>query len=311
MLGDFGYSYTYDEYYDAIIHWNKRRFNIELKKEWIQLTFGTCGTLHYIIQTFCRPHNAVMINTPSYAPFADAVFHGDCRLIKNPLKLVNMRYYFDFELMEQQFIEHQVKVFILCSPQNPSGRVWTKEELYQLSELCLKYNVLLISDEIHRDIIHKGTTFVSLWNAHPNIKDLSIVCVSPNKGFNLGGLKSSYVTIANPQIRIQFQDYLKRVYVTSPHVFVIPALIAAYNESEDWLDELGEYIEENFNLAYSWFETHMPKAKVMKADSSFLIWVNIEDVFEDEIALTDFFKKAAVTRYLGVTLSIMDKAGYA
>lgn len=299
MLGDYGYSYCYDEYYDAVIDWNKRRFNCDLKKEWIRLTFGTCGTLHYLVQCFVNEGEAVMINTPAYAPFEEAIVHGNCKVVCNPLKLVDMRYYLDFELMEKQFKEENIKMFIFCSPQNPSGRIWTKSELEQLSELCIQYNVLLVSDEIHRDIIFDRESFTTMWNAHPSIADYSITCVSPNKGFNLGGLKSSYVLIKNTEIREKFYAYLQRVYVTSPHVFAIPALIAAYNESEEWLDELTDYIKGNFEIVYDWFEKNMPTAKVMKSDSSFLVWADVSAIFKDEKEMSDFFTQANIAVVVG------------
>lgn len=298
-LGDFGYTYTYDEYYDALISWNKRRFDVDIEKEWIKLTFGTCGTLHYIVQCFCKSGEAVMINTPAYDPFAEAVEHGNCKLVCNTLKLENMRYYLDFEAMEKQMIEEEVKLFIFCSPQNPSGRVWTKEELHKVSDLCIKHNVLLICDEIHRDVVFDQKSFTTLWNADERIINHSIMCVSPNKGFNLGGLKSSYIIIKNKEIRERLLTYLQRVYVTSPHVFAVPAIVAAYNESEEWLDQLTDYIGENFELTYAWFEKHMPKAKVMKSDSSFLAWIDVRDVFKDEEELKAFFIKANLSMVVG------------
>ena len=299
MLGEYGYTYDYDEYYEAVIDWNKRRFNSEIQKEWIKIVFGTCGALHYIVQCFCENGEAVMINTPAYDPFAEAVEHGEAKLICNTLKLKDMRYYLDFELMEKQIIENKVKLFIFCSPQNPSGRVWTKEELNKLCEICLKHNVLLICDEIHRDIVFKRNEFTTLWNANDEICENSIVCVSPNKGFNLGGLKSSYLIIKNKEIREKMLKYLKKVYVTSPHVFVIPGTIGAYNGGEQWLDECTQYVGENFEIVYKWFEKNMPKAKVMKSDSSFLAWINIENVFKDEKELKAFFDKANISMVVG------------
>ena len=240
-----------------------------------------------------------MINTPAYDPFAEAVKMGDAKLICNTLKIKDMRYYLDFEEMEKQIIENKVKLFIFCSPQNPSGRVWTKEELDKLSKICIKHNVLLVCDEIHRDIVFKREDFTTLWNANDDIWKNSIMCISPNKGFNLGGLKSSYLVIRNEEIRERMLNYLKKVYITSPHVFAVPAIIAAYNESEEWLDEATKYIEENFEILYKWFEKHMPKAKVMKSDSSFLAWINIEEVFKDEKELKEFFDKANVSMVVG------------
>lgn len=299
ILGEYGYTYDYDEFYEAVISWNKRRYNVDIKREWIKLVFGTCSVLHYIVQCFCNEGDSVMINTPAYDPFAEAIERAGCKIVCNTLKVENMRYYLDFDLMEKQMMENKVKLFIFCSPQNPSGRVWTKEELNQLSEICIKHNVLLVCDEIHRDIVFNKEAFTTLWNANEKIIDNNIMCVSPNKGFNLGGLKSSYIVIKNKEIREKMLNYLKKVYVTSPHVFAIPAIVAAYNDSEEWLDEVTKYVENNFNILYEWFRNNLPKANVMKADSSFLAWINIENVFKNEDELKEFFKKANISMVVG------------
>lgn len=298
MLGEYGYTYDYDEYYEAIINWNRKRFKCEIEKEWIKLVFGTCGALHHIIQCFCEEGDSVMINTPAYDPFKEAIESGGAKVICNTLKLKNMRYYIDFEEMEKQIIAENVKMFIFCSPQNPSGRVWTKDELNKISKLCLKYDVLLICDEIHRDIVFEKETFTTLWNSNNRISENSIVCVSPNKGFNLGGIKSSYLIIKNKKTREKMLEYLKKVYITSPHVFIIPATIGAY-KSEEWLEEMTEYVKGNFEIVYEWFEKNMSKAKVMKADSSFLVWINIEKIFKNEIELKHFFNKANISMVVG------------
>lgn len=298
-LGDYGYTYDYDEFYEAVVNWNKRRYDVHIQREWIKLVFGTCSVLHYIVQCFCEEGDSVMINTPAYDPFAEAIEMAGCKTICNTLKLENNRYYLDFDLMEKQIIENQVKLFIFCSPQNPSGRVWSKDELNKLSEICIKHNVLLVCDEIHRDIIFNRESFTTLWNSNSEIINSSIMCISPNKGFNLGGLKSSYIVIKNKKIREKMLNYLKKVYVTSPHVFAIPAIVAAYNDSEEWLDEVTKYIEENFNILYDWFQKKLPAAKVMKADSSFLAWINIENVFKDEEELKEFFRKSNISMVVG------------
>ena len=298
-LGDYGPSYTYDEYYDAIIHWNKRRFHIDIEKEWIKLVFGTCSTLHYIVQCFCEENDAVMINTPAYDPFGEAIEHGGCKLICNPLINKDMRYYLDFDLIEEQMIKENVKLYIFCSPQNPSGRIWTKEELHKIAQLCIKHHVLLVCDEIHRDILFEKDAFTTLWNADEDIRHHSIMCLSPTKGFNLGGLKASYIVIEDKQIRMKMLKYLEKVYITSPHVFAVPAVVAAYNESEEWLDQLTDYIKGNFEILYDWFAQNMPKAKVMKADSSFLAWIDLRDVFQDEDEMRSFFIKANIAVVVG------------
>ncbi len=298
-LGDYGYTYAYDEYYDAIIDWNKRRYNIELEKEWITLTFGTVSTLHYIVQALLNEGESAMINTPAYDPFRDAIVRQNCNLVCSPLKIVDNKYYFDFEDMKRRIKTENVKLFILCSPQNPSGRVWTKEELNKICELCIENNVILVSDEIHRDIVFKKGSFTTLWNSNNEIINNSIMCISPNKGFNLGGLKSSYIVIKNKEIRDRVKRQLEQNSITSPHVFAIPALIAAYNDSEMWLDELTEYIEGNFEIFYSFMKEVMPKAKVMKADSAFLAWIDVREIFKNEDEAREFFTKANISIVYG------------
>ena len=297
--GDYSYTFVGDDFYDAVIDWNKRRFNVDIEKEWIKLTFGTVSTLHYIVQAYTKEGEGVLINTPAYDPFAEAVENNSRQLYCSPLKLVDNRYYLDFEDMEEQMKSNNIKVFIFCSPQNPSGRIWTKDELFRVSELCLKYNVLLVCDEIHRDIVFDRSKFTSLWNAHPEIHENSIVCVSPNKGFNLGGLKTSYVVIRNEEVRETLLTRLKSNSITSPNVFAVPAIVAAYNESEEWLDQMTVYVAGNFEIVYDFFEKNMPKAKVMKSESSFLAWIDVREIFANEEEMRDFFIKANLTMVVG------------
>ena len=298
-VGDYSYTFVEDEFYESAVNWNKRRFNIDIEKEWIKLTFGTVSTLHYIVQAYTKEGEGVLINTPAYDPFAEAVENNNRKLYCSSLRLIDNRYYLDFDDIEAKMKDGNIKVYIFCSPQNPSGRIWTKDELYKLSELCLKYNVLLVSDEIHRDVVFKGHEFISLWNAHPDIHNNSLICISPNKGFNLGGLKTSYVIAKNKEVREILLGQLKRNSITSPNVFAIPAITAAYNDSEEWLDEMTKYVEGNFEIVYDFFEKNIPKAKVMKSDSSFLAWIDVRELFEDEEEANKFFKAAKVTMVVG------------
>ncbi|MGT2950122.1 aminotransferase [Streptococcus cuniculi] len=298
MVADYSYTFVPDEFYRAVIDWNQRRFQHTIEKDWIKLTFGTVSTLHYLVQAFSREGEAVMINTPAYAPFAEAVIHNDRKLLMSSLVNKENRYYFDLEDMERKFQTEDVKLYILCSPQNPSGRVWTREELYQVAELCIRYNVLLVCDEIHRDILFDSTSFTTIANAHPDIMEHCILCLSPNKAFNLGGLKTSYVVIQNPVIRQRFYQQLEANSITSPHVFAVPAIIAAYTQCEDWLDQLIDYIQENMRLLHECFE-EIPEAVIMPAESSFLAWIDVRQLFQNEAEMTAFFKEANLTMVPG------------
>ena len=307
-IGDYSYSYVPDEFYQAVIDWNQRRYETHIEKEWIKLTFGTVSTLHYIVQAYTEKGDGVLINTPAYDPFAEAVEHNERKLFCSSLINHDNRYYLDFEDMERQMQENKIKLFIFCSPQNPSGRIWTKDELFRLAELCLRYDVLLVCDEIHRDIVYKGQTFTSIWNAHPEIAQHSVLCLSPNKGFNLGGLKTSYVVIPNPQIRETLLDQLQKNSITSPHVFAVPAIVAAYNESEAWLDEMIDYVAENMQIVYDVF-AEIPEAKVMPAESSFLAWIDVRDWFKNETDMQEFFRRANLTMVVG-SYFVQDGEGF-
>lgn len=308
-IGDYSYTYVTDDFYEAVINWNHRRYQSQFEKEWIRLTFGTVSTLHYIVQAFTQKGEGVLINTPAYDPFAEAVLNNQRSLFCSPLINQGNRYYLDFQHMEQLMKTENIKLMVFCSPQNPSGRVWSKEELFQLAELCLKYDVLLISDEIHRDIVYQKSDFTTLWNAHPKIQEQSILCLSPNKGFNLGGLKTSYVVIPNSAIRERFFLQLQSNGISSPHVFAIPAIVAAYNESEDWLEEMVAYVEKNFQFLCDFFKREIPEAKVMPADSSFLAWIDVSKWFKDEDELKLFFKKAQLSMVVG-SYFVQDGEGF-
>lgn len=307
-IGDYSYSYVPDEFYQAVIDWNQRRYETHIEKEWIKLTFGTVSTLHYIVQAYTEIGDGVLINTPAYDPFAEAVEHNERTLFCSSLINRDNRYYLDFADMERQMQENKIKLFIFCSPQNPSGRIWTKDELFRLAELCIRYDVLLVCDEIHRDIVYKGQTFTSIWNAHPEIAQYSVLCLSPNKGFNLGGLKTSYVVIPNPQIRETLLEQLQKNSITSPHVFAVPAIVAAYNKSEAWLDEMIDYVAENMRIVYDFF-AEIPEAKVMPAESSFLAWIDVRDWFKGEKDMQEFFRRANLTMIVG-SYFVQDGEGF-
>lgn len=266
---DYSYTYIPEAFYETVIAWNARRFGLQLEKDWIKLSYGTVPTLHYLVQAFTEQNEAVLINTPAYDPFAEAVRNNHRQLVTSPLMLVDNRYEFDFADMAAKMQRSDVKLFILCSPQNPSGRVWTAEELARVGELCRQHQVLLISDEIHRDIVYPDVTFTSIWQACPAIQSQSILCLSPNKAFNLGGLKTSYVVIPDPAIRARLNAQFVANSITSPNSFAVPALIAAYTDCDAWLDEMVAYVAANFAYLVNRLQV-IPEIQVMPSDSGFL-----------------------------------------
>lgn len=305
-ISDYSYTYVSNDFYQAVMDWHDKRFNVDVERDWIRLVFGTVSTLHYIVQAFTNQSEAVMIHQPVYDPFTEAIVHNDRKLVTSALLNINGRYEIDFKDMEEKMKSAEVKVLIFCSPHNPGGRVWTAEELFDVAQLCLKYNVLLVSDEVHREMIISDIKFTCILQ-EKSILDQLILCSSPNKAFNLGGLKTSYVIIPNEQVRETFYAQLLRNAISSPNTFAIPALTAAYNEGESWLDDCTEYIKGNYQLVYDFFEKNLPKAQIMRAEASFLAWIDMRQMFEDEAEILDFFARVNLTVVKG---SYFGKEGY-
>ncbi|AGB19334.1 MalY/PatB family protein [Thermoanaerobacterium thermosaccharolyticum] len=283
--GIYGYTFVPDEYYSAVVSWCKRRHHWDIKKEWITFTHGTVSTLHYIVQEFCNPGDKVIVQTPGYEPFENAVKRHGAILVKNPLRLQDGKYTIDFDDLEKK--AKDAKIMIFCSPHNPTGRVWSLEELKKVSEICLNNNVLMVVDEIHKDIILYNNEHISFTKVSKEAADNCIVCVSPNKAFNLGGLKSSYTVIPNENIRERLQRRLEINSITSPNIFAVPALIAAYTECDEWLDQLIKYIEGNFNYVKEYLEENIPYAKLIEPQATYLAWIDMRDIGKDFDQLRD------------------------
>lgn len=283
--GVFGYTYCYDAFYDAVMSWQKDRHGVEIHKEEIILTYGTVSTLHYTVQAFCKEGDSIILNTPVYDPFEGAAKKQGVKVVRNTLKVVDNRYYIDFEALEKQIKEHKPKLMLFCTPHNPSGRIWSLEEIREVAKICKENNVVLVADEVHAEHIHYGV-FTSVLHLEEELLEHLILLTSPNKGFNLGGLKTSYAIIKNSSIRKVFQDKLTQNSITSPNVFGIIGLITAYDECREWLDAINDYIKGNFELVESFISEHLPQLKVMKMESSYLAWVDISSLKMDGTSFT-------------------------
>jgi len=273
-IGVFGYTYIYDEFYDAVIQYFDRNHHISPLREWITLCYGTVSTLHYAVQAFCVKGDSVMISTPVYDPFARAATAAGANVIENKLIVQNNRYQIDFDYFEQQLREHHPKLYMLCNPHNPSGRIWSREELVTLITLCAKYNTIVIADEVHSGLIFDGVYTSTLETGE--VFDNVILLSSPNKQYNLGGLKTSYAIIRNEELRKTFRDRLVKNSITSPTVFGIIALITCYNEGEAYTRECMKYLSRNYQYACDSIDKKIPCLSYMKMESSYLLWVNIQ-----------------------------------
>lgn len=274
VSGTLSYTYTYDEFYQAVIDWQQRRHGVSLTKEMITLVYGTVSTIHNILQCFCTKSKKVIMNTPVYDPFALAAERNGIEVIANSLIVKDNRYAIDMMVLESQLKEHRPDVYLFCSPHNPSGRIWTKEEIVEVIDLCRRYETLLVVDEVHSEHILFGS-HTSIGSFGTAVTDHVILLTSPNKAFNFGGLKTSYAIIWNEHLRRSFEDQLAKNSITSPNPVGIAALIAAYTRSESWLDEVTIYLRNNYMLAKERLEKDFPDWHLMDMDASYLCWVNV------------------------------------
>lgn len=284
----YGYSFMGDGYYNSVINWMKERKNWSVKKEWIKFSPGVVPAVNMLINALTLPGDEVIIQTPVYYPFHSAIINNKRKLLENPLKLVDGKYYMDYEDLENKFKEHSIKLIILCSPHNPVGRVWSEDELTRLGNLCLKYNVKIIADEIHSDLIYKQYKFTSIASIDEKFADITATCTAPSKTFNLAGLQTSNIIISNEEIRKKFTDVLDENAVMEPNLFGITALEAAYNYGDEWLDQLMDYLNSNLIFLEDYIDNNIPEIKVIKPEGTYLVWLDFRQLGMSKKELHDF-----------------------
>ena len=261
-------------YYEAEVNWWAKRHNFKIKKEWIEVSTGVIPSLSAVVQAFTEPGDKVLIQSPVYNYFNSSITNNKCDIVLNELKYNGEFYEIDFDDFEEKASDEKVKIFILCNPHNPVGRVWSKDELERLGEICLKHNVLVLVDEIHRDLVYKENKHIPFASISESFLMNSITCTAPSKTFNIAGLKTSNIIVANEEYRKKVNRSLNINETIEPNVFGIEALIAAYNEGEEWLDQLLEYLEGNRDYLISFINERIPKLKVVKPEATYLIWID-------------------------------------
>lgn len=269
----YGYTYASDELIEAVQNWERSQHGYDFKKDALVFIEGVVPAISVAIQAFTKEGEAVLINTPVYPPFARTVKLNNSKLITNSLVEKEGIFEIDFTQLEKDFVEENVKLYVLCNPHNPGGRVWEKEVLEKIGQLCQKHGVLLVSDEIHQDLALFGHKHHSFNTVNPDFKDFSIILSSATKTFNIAGTKNSYAIIENPKLRVAFQ---KRQLANNQHEISglgYLATEAAYRYGKDWLEELKKVLENHINYVVDVFERET-KIKVMKPQGTYLIWLD-------------------------------------
>lgn len=279
----YGYNYPQEGLFSAIEDWERKRHGYSFDREAILLMEGVVPSISTAIQAFTKQGEAVLINTPVYPPFAKSVLLNKRKLVRNSLLEEEGIFQIDFEQLEKQILEEDVKLYILCNPHNPGGRVWEKEVLEKIGRLCQKHGVILVSDEIHQDLTLFGHVHVSFNTIAPEFKEFSLILSSATKTFNIAGTKNSFVIIENEQLRKAFQKVQGANNQNEISGLGLIATELAFREGEVWLEELKEVLEANINYCLQEFSQRLPKLKVMKPQGTYLLWLDFTDFgLEDE-----------------------------
>ncbi len=289
--GVFGYSEPTDKYFDALEGWYKRQYDAIIDRNLITLTPGVVFSLCTLIRILTKEDDSVIILSPVYYPFKESVVDNNRNIVESNLRFNGIRYEIDFLDFENKIVENNVKLFILCNPHNPVGRVWTKEELIRLNNICKKHNVFIISDEIHQDFVFELNKFTTMLN----ICDKNFVVVSSaSKSFNIPGLQLGYTIFNDSLIKQKFKKELDRIGYSQVSVLGLVVSTAAYNKGLEWLEEVKKYIWDNVLFVIDYFKKNMPKVKVLRPEGTYLLWLDFNGVLDDYKKISDVILNKAL-----------------
>ena len=296
--GVFGYTMFPDSFYESVVNWYSKRHNWEIEKDWVLYSPRVGIGASLIIQNMTEKGDGIILQTPAYPTLTEVIVKNERKIIENPLVLKDGRYEIDLSNLEKQ-IDEKTKMFILCSPHNPTGRVFSLEELSKIVEFCKKYNLIILADEIHSDLVFKPNKHIPIASI-PKAREISIVCSSITKTFNLPGVITSNMIIPNEEIREKVKKILDVAVIHNPNIFAAGITEVAYNECEYWLDNVLEYILENKNYLKNYLEKYLPKLKLIDSEGTYLSWIDYRELGIDGESLQKLFiNEARVNVYMG------------
>jgi cystathionine beta-lyase len=289
-----------EEVIKSVVDRMQRKFDWRIEPDWVVFTPGVVPALNVAVRMLTRPGDEVIIQEPVYFPFFPAVTSSGCQISTNELKLINNHYEMDFEDLERRFqprtgmrpIPSRVKAVMLCNPHNPVGRLWNKEELTRMGEMAVRHGVVVISDEIHCELLLKGHKHTPFASISKEFEQNSIVCMAPSKTFNLAGLGASSIIIPNKKLRNDFAKTRAGV-LPAPNLFGYTALEAAYRFGDEWLVQLLNYLQGNLDFLLDFFADRVPKIKVIKPEGTYLVWLDCRELGMEKMELRDFFRNKA------------------
>lgn len=272
--GIFGYTRVSDAYYDAVTSWFSRRHGWDIDREWIIYTSGVVPAVSAVIKALTEPGDKVIVQTPVYNCFFSSIRNNGCEIVSNPLRRVGDTYEMDFDALERCAADPRAKVMLLCNPHNPAGRVWTPDELTRLGNICLRNGVTVVADEIHCELVYQGfkyTPFASLSDAFLH---RSVTCVSPSKAFNIAGLQIANIVAFDNDLRSRIDKAININEVCDVNPFGVAATIAAYNEGEEWLNQLVDYLHGNYEAMAEFCRRELPEFPITRLEGTYLVWMD-------------------------------------
>ncbi len=296
--GVFGYSVVPEEWYQAYMGWWERRHGFSMEKEWLVFCTGVVPAISSMVRKLTTPGENVLVQTPVYNIFFNSIVNNGRNIVESPLRYDESAYQMDFEDLERKLSNPQTTLMILCNPHNPVGRIWSREELGQVGELCRKYHVTVISDEIHCDLTSPGKEYIPFASVSESCRNHSITCIAPTKAFNLAGLQTAAVAVPNPNLRHKVWRGLNTDEVAEPNSFAVEAAVAAFTKGEAWLDALRVYIQENKNYVENFLKKEGPQIRPVPSEATYLLWLDCRKMQGCATEFTQYLRE-----YTGLYLS--------
>ncbi|MDU7338137.1 MAG: MalY/PatB family protein [Clostridium sp.] len=291
--GIYGYTEPDERYFNALKNWFSTRHGWTVENNWLLKTPGVVFALCTAIRAYTEPGDAVLIQPPVYYPFSESILENDRRLVKNSLVYRDGEYSIDFADFEEKIQQEKVKLFLLCNPHNPVGRVWSEQELVQLGEICLRHGVTVVSDEIHADFAFSGNRHLVFASLRPEFAEITITCTAPTKTFNLAGLQISNIFVQNAELRRGFRAEMNRAGYSQANVMGLIACRAAYEGGAEWLDKLKEYLVGNQNFVKEFLQEHIPDIHLVEPQGTYLLWLDCSGLGLDDDTLNKLILEKA------------------
>ncbi len=289
--GIFGYSIVSDDWYEAYMGWWKRRHGFEMEREWLSFCTGVVPAISSAVRKLTTVGENVLVQTPVYNIFFNSIRNNGRNILESPLVYDGEQYSIDFNDLEDKLADPQTTMMLLCNPHNPVGKIWDRETLARIGQLCARHHVLVLSDEIHCDLTDPGCEYVPFASVSEICRNNSITCVAPTKTFNLAGLQTAAVVVPDPVLRHKLNRGINTDEVAEPNAFAVGAAVAAFEKGESWLDELRQYLYENKRLVRTFVKERIPRISVVSSSATYLLWLDCSQITEDAGELCRFLRQ--------------------